>query len=245
MPDRDFEMLTRRIAAVEATLARSAAPAEHPARPLRSRGRRLSLVVVTALILLLAPVVALAGHNFTDVPNSNPFHGDIAVFKDAGITAGCGGGNFCPKDNVTREQMAAFFNRGLPRVSEASRGVTLNLTDTPQEVMAITVRAGNITGGTAYVKVDVSVTARTPSNTGCPCAAQFTIPLEGTAQTLELAGNLTGANTSFENASFSFVRQIPTGTPVTIAVHGVRFQGTGEIRAGGQMSAITTAFEYP
>jgi hypothetical protein len=27
------------------------------------------------------------------------------------VTAGCGSGNYCPKANVTREQMAAFLNR--------------------------------------------------------------------------------------------------------------------------------------
>ncbi|MGQ0607560.1 MAG: hypothetical protein ACT4OQ_03740, partial [Chloroflexota bacterium] len=30
---------------------------------------------------------------------------------DAGVTAGCGSGRYCPKANVTREQMAAFMNR--------------------------------------------------------------------------------------------------------------------------------------
>jgi hypothetical protein len=53
----------------------------------------------------------IAGHQFTDVPNSNPFHNDIDALADANVTSGCGGGKFCPKDFVTREQMAAFLNR--------------------------------------------------------------------------------------------------------------------------------------
>jgi hypothetical protein len=75
------------------------------------RPKRSLLVAVTLTALLALPTgIVLAAH-FNDVPNSNPFHGDIQVIADAGVTAGCGAGNFCPKDNVTREQMAAFMNR--------------------------------------------------------------------------------------------------------------------------------------
>jgi hypothetical protein len=75
------------------------------------RPKRSLLFAVTLTALLAFPTgIVLAAH-FNDVPNSNPFHGDIQVIADAGVTVGCGGGNFCPKDNVTREQMAAFMNR--------------------------------------------------------------------------------------------------------------------------------------
>ncbi|MGH2383070.1 MAG: S-layer homology domain-containing protein [Candidatus Limnocylindria bacterium] len=53
----------------------------------------------------------LASHQFSDVPNSNPFHADIDALVDSSVTSGCGGGRFCPKDPVLREQMAAFMNR--------------------------------------------------------------------------------------------------------------------------------------
>lgn len=82
---------------------------ELPALPTR-RARRIALAVIVALALAL-PGIALASHQFGDVPNSNPFHNDIAAIADAGVTGGCGGGNYCPKANVTREQMAAFMNR--------------------------------------------------------------------------------------------------------------------------------------
>jgi hypothetical protein len=60
----------------------------------------------------MAPIgLVLASHQFTDVPNSNPFHGDISAIADAGVTSGCGGGKFCPDRNVTRAEMAAFMNR--------------------------------------------------------------------------------------------------------------------------------------
>lgn len=57
------------------------------------------------------PLGALASHQFADVPASNPFHTDIDALVDSGVTAGCGDGKYCPKANVTREQMAAFLNR--------------------------------------------------------------------------------------------------------------------------------------
>jgi hypothetical protein len=46
---------------------------------------------------------------FNDVPNSSGFCRWIKQLVDDGITAGCGGGNYCPKDAVTRGQMSAFL----------------------------------------------------------------------------------------------------------------------------------------
>jgi hypothetical protein len=50
---------------------------------------------------------------FLDVPVNNPFSGFIDHLAIRGITLGCGGGNFCPADNVTRSQMAAFLVRAF------------------------------------------------------------------------------------------------------------------------------------
>lgn len=47
--------------------------------------------------------------DFLDVANSNPFSSDIIRVLRAGITAGCGGGNYCPGDAVSRAQMAVFL----------------------------------------------------------------------------------------------------------------------------------------
>ena len=46
---------------------------------------------------------------FGDVPASSPFCRWIEELARRGITAGCGGGNFCPGQPVTREQMAVFL----------------------------------------------------------------------------------------------------------------------------------------
>jgi uncharacterized protein YkwD len=55
----------------------------------------------------------LQGAHFNDVPTTHPFYTLIGQLSARGITVGCGGGNFCPESNVTREQMAIFIERAL------------------------------------------------------------------------------------------------------------------------------------
>jgi hypothetical protein len=53
---------------------------------------------------------------FVDVPPRSTFVRDIVWLASAGITRGCNppaNDRFCPKDRVTREQMAAFLHRAL------------------------------------------------------------------------------------------------------------------------------------
>ena len=50
--------------------------------------------------------------DFLDVPQADGFHGFVEkVFRHA-ITAGCGSGNYCPDNPVTRAQMAVFLLKG-------------------------------------------------------------------------------------------------------------------------------------
>jgi hypothetical protein len=48
---------------------------------------------------------------FTDVPCSSPFAPWVQELVARGITAGCGGGLYCPTDPVTRGQMAVFLTK--------------------------------------------------------------------------------------------------------------------------------------
>jgi hypothetical protein len=48
---------------------------------------------------------------FGDVPPTSPYAPWIEQFARDGITAGCGNGNYCPNENVTRAQMAVFLLR--------------------------------------------------------------------------------------------------------------------------------------
>jgi hypothetical protein len=59
----------------------------------------------------------LQGGAFLDVPIGHAFYTDIGKLSARGVTTGCGGGNYCPDQLVTREQMAAFIIRALGEFS--------------------------------------------------------------------------------------------------------------------------------
>ena len=55
----------------------------------------------------VSPAPATA--TFLDVPVGAPQAPFVEALVRAGITAGCGGGNYCPNQAVTRGQMAVFM----------------------------------------------------------------------------------------------------------------------------------------
>jgi hypothetical protein len=61
--------------------------------------------------LQVSPAPAVA--TFGDVPVGRPQHQYIEALVASGITAGCGGGNYCPDAPLTRGQMAVFLSKGL------------------------------------------------------------------------------------------------------------------------------------
>ena len=75
-----------------------AAPVGWAAPP--STGPEFGAFVVTA---------TLGPGEFYDVAPNDPFHDFIHTIAIDGITAGCGGGNYCPYDPVSRAQMAVFL----------------------------------------------------------------------------------------------------------------------------------------
>jgi hypothetical protein len=84
-------------------------------------GKRTGRLIVAGLLVLalVVPGTALAGHLFDDVPNGHTFHSSINNVYERGLTVGCGGGDYCPDNAVTRGQMSAFLDRifkadGLP-----------------------------------------------------------------------------------------------------------------------------------
>ena len=62
------------------------------------------------------PAAPCPPSSFADVPTSSPFCGWINQVAAKGITAGCGGGNFCPESLVLRGQMSVFLSTafGIP-----------------------------------------------------------------------------------------------------------------------------------
>lgn len=59
----------------------------------------------------VSPAPATA--TFADVPTSHPSFQFIEALYSSGITAGCGGGNYCPGNTLTRGQMAVFLGKAL------------------------------------------------------------------------------------------------------------------------------------
>ena len=73
--------------------------------------RRLIITLATLLLVAMVPVAVMAaGGTFTD-DDTSIFEADIEWMAANGITSGCGTGLYCPDDNVTRGQMAAFMKR--------------------------------------------------------------------------------------------------------------------------------------
>jgi len=52
------------------------------------------------------------GDSFLDVTTANQFYAFIENLFHNGVTGGCGGGNYCPSNPVTRAQMAVFLLKG-------------------------------------------------------------------------------------------------------------------------------------
>jgi len=67
--------------------------------------------VIIGYTLQVSPPPAIS--DFGDVSTSSPQFPFIEALFHAGITAGCGGGNFCPNSPLTRGQMAVFLAKAL------------------------------------------------------------------------------------------------------------------------------------
>jgi hypothetical protein len=83
-------------------------------------------VLVTDACGTLASAPGTLSVEFADVPTTSIFHDDIITIATAGITAGCGGSNYCPASLVSRAQMAVFLlksEHGSSYVPPACTGV--------------------------------------------------------------------------------------------------------------------------
>jgi hypothetical protein len=56
---------------------------------------------------------APAAATFADVSTSHPYFRFVEALVASGITGGCGSGNYCPDDPITRAQMAVFLATAL------------------------------------------------------------------------------------------------------------------------------------
>ncbi len=78
--------------------------------------------------------------DFLDVPQADGFHAAVEKVFRNGITAGCGGGNYCRNSSVTRAQMAVFLlksEHGSTYVPPACIGVFTDVECTPTPAFAV------------------------------------------------------------------------------------------------------------
>jgi plastocyanin len=78
--------------------------------------------------------------DFTDVPAADPFHDYIEKLVRNGVTAGCGSGNYCGGNSVTRAQMAVFILKAkhVPGYAPpACAGVFTDVECTPTPAFAV------------------------------------------------------------------------------------------------------------
>jgi hypothetical protein len=69
----------------------------------------MAVFLLRTLDETIDPPPCAAPDTFPDVPGTSPFCRWVEELARRGVTGGCGGGNFCPQQVVTREQMAVFL----------------------------------------------------------------------------------------------------------------------------------------
>jgi len=204
--------------------------------------RRKVAAAIFLAIALAAPSVALANHVFADVPNTNPFHADIAAIGLAGISNGCGGGNFCPNSQLTRSQEAAFLRRGLGRVSsDTGSSITVpaaTLVKVAETTITPGIVGGAVPGANGFLKVDGSVTLYEGNPDNCICSISVRVYVNNVAvpgtQYVFLPDN-----TVFESGSASINVVLPiTAGAKTVSLRVNEYQGNESLVAYATMSVL-------
>jgi hypothetical protein len=145
-------------------------------KPLRWIGPGLII-----LLIATAAVVEAEPFQFGDVVGDEYYADGVYNLRDAGITNGCrGGADYCPTIDVSRGQMAAFLDRGLPGVVFSpylQNPTPVGDTDGPVTLHTVDVETTGV-GGTQYVQVagQASVYINGEQDSVCsadPCSAQL------------------------------------------------------------------------
>lgn len=204
-------------------------------RPLRL------LMVITMVVALTVPTAVIASHLFSDVPNSNMFHGDISTLALSGVTAGCGGSNFCPSTSVTREQMAAFLGRGMGRVAlKALNTLAVPAAEAPA-LWTFQITPGIPGGATPaarqFIKADADISVVVTNETGCPCTFRAALYVTGVGYMTPIYSDVTlDTNNDISNLSMNGAIAVSGGAK-TVEVRIFRSSGTGTANAYGNATA--------
>jgi hypothetical protein len=228
----------------------------------RRRRSRIALAVLVAAALVAVPA-ALAIHDFTDVPDANPFHGDIAAIKRAGITSGktCvppgTPPTYCPTEGITREAMAAFVHRGFGRVARGTGGdIPMGVFPAASEHSVLTIATGGVAGAgnTGFVYLTAQTNAYT-SDPGCPCEVRWQINQDGVGLVSDVMYDIlsdqatwldgSGYAETTQTGALTTVVAVPTGTTQTFRLVGQVIgtsTGTGSPGVNGYFARLTAVY---
>ena len=215
-------------------------------RWLRRRGR----IVLGLIIAAFGIAVPVAWAAFNDVPPSNPFYADINAIQGAGITQGCGFGNFCPEENITRQAEAAFVHRAAGRAGvNFTNGVPVPSSGVA-ELGILTMSIGGVPGGTQFVLLTAQVDTLIQSATGCPCMTTFGVWSDtlgdyvfiGSAMNDSLPAAGGAESEGVQSATAAGVVPVASATSQTFHIYAFLAGGTGTVTGFGTLSALTAPF---
>jgi hypothetical protein len=70
----------------------------------------MAVFVLRTLDPAMVPPACAPPNIYNDVPETSGFCRWIEELARRGVVSGCGGGNYCPTNPVTREQMGVFIS---------------------------------------------------------------------------------------------------------------------------------------
>jgi hypothetical protein len=129
--------------------------------------------------------VALASHQWSDVPTGNFFHDSIDDISTAGCASGYPDGTFHPTEPVLRQQMARFINSCGGRLW-FDEGTNNNVPTTAATIATAEMVSGAVGDGAGRVLVNVTGRATTSSTTGFPCEVDVQVGSGSSARHLYL-----------------------------------------------------------
>lgn len=218
------------------------------------RNRSLVALTVVTAVSLLVITVAGASHDFNDVGTDHPFHDDISLIADAGITTGFADGGYHPGDPVTRQSMAAFLSRGLTRVGydEGSASVNSSASNTLATVEMERGAAGDAASMGFYV-VTATVAVTTENVGSCPCTVSASVDAPGEQGDRGATGVLAvpNDNSGRPRTNLTIHTVVPAGPDLpdaefTLRALAFRNIGSGEPTYGfvGTLSVIYVPFGF-
>ena len=90
-------------------------------------------LLVTGLLIII-PSTVRACPNYVDVECDQSWAKYVEAIDNAGITRGCDPTHFCPRDNVTRAQMALFLARAIGGLNDHPIPASSRFVDVPRDL---------------------------------------------------------------------------------------------------------------